>query len=294
MPGLGKVSGMSARRRGAVAVMFVLGACRTPSAAPRPPADGAASPECKTATVYVVTSPTVFVAAGEQPFILLDAAESRWPGELSFGAGFMASFDPSDARTEDAPRRAAATAAVLLDAFTPVLTIDVRSAVLTAVFGRPGSWGVGLSVPFVREAGRWRPDAIRAERPVFVPHLPGRVDRHPESEGLAVGAAREFLERADRGDYDGSWELASAVVKAATSRQSFEDALRATSASSPSGDRRECFRQYAVRTGDLAMGDVIDICFASAGGVDTVRVRLDDDQEWRVVHIAHLARGNAR
>lgn len=275
--------------------MLVFGACRTPPAAPRPAADGAASVECKAATVYVVSSPTVFVAAGEQPFILLDAAESRWPdGELSFAAGFMASFEPSDARKEDAPRRGAATAAVVLDAFTPVLTPDVRSAVLTAVFGRPGSWGVGLPVHFVREAGRWRLDAIRAERPVLVPHLPGRVDRQAKSEGLAVRAAREFLERADRGDYDGSWELASAVVKAVTSRQSFEDDLRATRASSPSGDRRECFRRYAVRASDLAMGDVLDICFASAGGVDTVRVRLDDDQEWRVVHIAHLAGGNAR
>jgi hypothetical protein len=95
----------------------------------------------------------------------------------------------------------------------------------------------------------------------------------------------------ERGDYDGAWELVSAVVKATTSRRSFEDDLRADRASRQPDSRRECFRQYAVRGGNFTMGDVLEACFASARGAESVQVRLDDDQEWRVARVAHFDDG---
>jgi len=277
-----------ARALGAVAAALLSVGCRTPSVAARP--EPAAAPaESAAETVYIASAPLVFVTPGEQAFLLLDATlMQEAEGAASLELGYLASSEPAGGSAEEAARVAARGAVVLLDAFTPILPEGVRAAVATAVFGRPGSWGLGVPVRLSRDDGRWSPVSTGAARRVLVPPLPDRVDRRASSEREAVLAARAFLERLDEEDYDGAWELASAVVKATTSRSAFEGELREGSRAPQPGERRECFRRYAVRAGGLATGDVVDVCFASERGVIGVQVRLDDDQQWRVGHLTRF------
>ena len=276
----------------AISLALALAGCRAHSAAPAATRDAAGRTACGASTVYVVAAPSLVVTSGRYPYLMLDAAVARAAGAApTFVAGFMASLDRSEGSAEDAVRRSATTAATLLAAFGPVLPDAVHTAVVTATFGQPGTWGIGLPVRLEREGGRWRAVAADAALPVLVPPLPAQVDRRVAEEDAAVLAARTFLERIDRGDLDGAWALASAALKASTSRAAFERDLSDGAARQPA-PRTECFRRYPAREAGLALGDVLEVCFAAARGAERVEVRLDDDQAWRVVRVARMTGGD--
>jgi hypothetical protein len=198
----------------------------------------------------------------------------------------VASTDVSLARMEDAPRRTAGTAAFLLEVIAPVLPPEVSEADVTAVFGAPGTWGLGISAHALRAGDGWATSQKGTVHPVLVPPLPGQLTRPTHGERAATEAARTFLQRADEGDGDGVWDLTSAAVKATTSRRSFEQAHWPDGWKAPRGSRREQFKEYEVHTGDFKVGDILQVCFVTDGDIDAVQVRLDDDQEWRVSDFA--------
>jgi len=194
----------------------------------------------------------------------------------------------------DAPRRAAAAAALLIEALGPMLPPEVRNADVTAVFGAPGTWGLGIPAHAVREVAGWGAWDTGAVHRVLVPPLPLQLARSAEGEREALEAARTFLELADEGDGDGAWALASATIKATTSRRSFEEALWPDGRKVSHATRRERFRQYDVRAGAFRTGDVLLVCFASDRDVESVQMRLDDDQEWRVAQFVRRVTGVER
>jgi hypothetical protein len=268
----------------AVALVLILSACRTAAPAQR----ATESMERASAgVVYVPLTPEILVARDEYVFLLLHASAAVLrPGAQSYEVAYVASMDVSLARTEDAPYRAAGTAAFLLDVIAPVLPPDVTEADVTAVFGAPGTWGLGISTHAVRGGDRWATAQKGAVHPVLVPPLPNQLTRPTRGERAATGAARAFLERADVEDRDAVWDLTSAAVKATTSRRSFEQAHWPDGWKARQSARREQFREYAVHTGEFKVGDILQVCFVSDGSVDAVQVRLDDDQEWRISDFA--------
>jgi hypothetical protein len=161
----------------------------------------------------------------------------------TFRLAHLAATDAAAAGAEDVPRRAAVSAAVLVEAFSPVLTPDVRAAAVTAVFGRPGVWGTGVPVQLARDAGRWTVTAIGSAHPVLLPPLPDPVVRSIPGEEAAVRVARRFLDLANAGDRDRAWELVSAAAKAELSRRRFEEDLGAVVGAGEQPPRREWFRQ---------------------------------------------------
>lgn len=168
-----------------------------------------------------------------------------------------------------------------------MLPFAVHAAELTALFGEPGRRGVSIPVRFERTEPLWIRVKMGASREVIVPALPTAVARAQEGEEAAVQAARTFLERADDGNEDGVWDLASATVKATSSRKEFVEQLRATNPPAPRRERRERFSRYEVRPGVLRIGDTVEVCFDGPAGIDSLEVRLDDDQEWRVAVVSH-------
>ena len=271
----------------AVALVLAASACRT--AAP------AKMDRARAVVVYVPLTPEILVARDEHVFLLLHASAAVLPGGAhSFEIAYVASMDVSLARTEDAPYRTAGTAAFLLDVIAPVLPPDVTEADVTAVFGAPGTWGLGISAHAVRGGDRWATSQKGAVHPVLVPPLPNQLTRPTHGERAATEAARTFLERADEGDGDGVWDLTSAAVKATTSRRSFEQAHWPDGWKAPQSARREQFREYEVHAADFKVGDILQVCFVSDGSVDAVQVRLDDDQEWRISDFARRPTAAAR
>jgi hypothetical protein len=272
----------------------VLSACRTAAPA-RPATEDAARRAPAANVVYVPYSPTILVARGDEPFVLLHAIVTRTnDGPPSLDAAYVASSDVATASAPDAPRRAAAAAALLAEALVPMLPPQVREGDVTAVFGAPGTWGFGITAHAVREAAGWGAWETGALHRVLVPPLPAQLARSAEGEREAVEAARNFLELADEGDGDGTWALASATIKATTSRRSFEEALWPDGRKGSRAARRERFRQYEVRTGAFRTGDVLLVCFASDRDVESVQMRLDDDQEWRVAEFVRRVPGAER
>lgn len=268
----------------AVALALAVTACRTAAPA-KPTTDGL--DHVGTVVVYVPLTPEMLVVRDEHVFLLLHANAAVVPGGAhSFEVAYVASMDASLARAEDAPLRTAGTAAFLLDVIAPVLPPDVTEADVTAVFGAPGTRGLGISAHAVRGADRWATAQKGTLHPVLVPPLPNQLTRPAHGERAATEAARAFLERADEGDGDGVWDLTSAAVKATTSRRSFEQAHWPDGWKAPRGGRREQFREYEVHTGEFKVGDILQVCFVSDGIVDAVQVRLDDDQEWRISDFA--------
>ena len=170
-----------------------------------------------------------------------------------------------------------------------MLPPELRGADVTAVFGAPGTWGVGVPAHAVREVEGWGAWDTGVLHRVLVPPLPLQVARSAEGERDAVEAARTFLKLADEGDGDGAWALASATIKATMSRRTFEEALWPAGRDGSRGPRRERFRQYEVHTGAFKTGDVLLICFASDRDVEAVQMRLDDDQKWRVAEFVRRA-----
>ncbi len=278
--------------RAAVALVLALSACRT--AAPAKPATESMD-RARAVVVYVPLTPEILVVRDEHIFMLLHASAAVLPsGAHSFEIAHMASTDASLARTEDAPYRTAGTAAFLLDVIAPVLPPDVTEADVTAVFGAPGTWGLGISSHAVCDGDRWATSQKGAVHPVLVPPLPNHLTRPTQGERAATEAARTFLERADEGDGDGVWDLTSAAVKATTSRRSFEQAHWPDGWKARQSARRELFREYEVHTGEFKVGDILQVCFLSDGDVDAVQVRLDDDQEWRISDFARRPTAAAR
>ena len=276
----------------AVALVLAASACRT--AAPAKPATESMD-RARAVVVYVPLTPEILVARDEHVFLVLHASAAVLPGGAhSFEIAYVASTDVSQARTEDAPYCTAETAAFLLDVIAPVVPPDVTEAHVTAVFGAPGTWGLGISSHAVRAGDRWATSQKGAVHPVLVPPLPNQLTRPTHGERAATEAARTFLERADEGDADGVWDLTSAAVKATTSRRSFEQAHWPEGWKAPHGARREQFREYEVHTGDFKVGDILQVCFVSGGDVDAVQVRLDDDQEWRISDFARRPTAVAR
>ncbi len=138
--------------RAAVALVLALSACRT--AAPAKPATESMD-RARAVVVYVPLTPEILVVRDEHIFMLLHASAAVLPsGAHSFEIAHMASTDASLARTEDAPYRTAGTAAFLLDVIAPVLPPDVTEADVTAVFGAPGTWGLGISSHAVCDGDR--------------------------------------------------------------------------------------------------------------------------------------------
>lgn len=283
----------------ALVLAAVLSACRTaaparPPESPGPHTEDAARHAPPADVVYVPYAPTVLIARREA-FVLLHAIVARTgDGAPSLDVAYVASSDAAAAGAADAPRRAAAAAALLIEALGPMLPPEVRGADVTAVFGAPGTWGVGVPAHAVREVAGWGAWDAGAPHLVLVPPLPLPLARSAEGERAAVEAARTFLTLADEGDGDGAWALASATIKATTSRRSFEEALWPGGRKGPRGPRRERFRQYAVHTGAFGTGDVLLVCFASARDVESVQMRLDDDQEWRVAEFVRRLTGVER
>lgn len=276
----------------AVALVLAATACRT--AAPAKPATESMDRE-RAVVVYVPLTPEILVAPDEHVFLVLHASAAVLPGGAhSFAIAYVASMDVSLARAEDAPYRTAGTAAFLLDVIAPVMPPDVTEADVTAVFGAPGTWGLGISVHAVRGGDRWATSQKGAVHPVLVPPLPNQLTRPTHGERAATAAARTFLERGDEGDGDGVWDLTSAAVKATTSRRSFEQAHWPDGWKAPQTARREQFREYEVHAGEFKVGDILQVCFVSDGSVDAVQVRLDDDQEWRISDFARLPTAAAR
>lgn len=281
--------------RAAVVIPLLLVACRT-AAPTRPPDEDLVKHVAAAGVVYVPFSPTMVVVRGGEPFVLLHAIVLR-AGEQSAAAldvAFMASLDASGARAEDATGRATSSSALLLEAFGPLLPRELRDADVTAIFGMPGKPGVGITSHLVRDGARWVSSEPGTLNSVLVPPLPNQVARPAAGERAAVEAARTFLERADEGDGEGAWRLTSAVVKATTSRRAFEEALSLSRRDAPQSSRPERFHQYDVHTGDFKLGDLVLVCFGSEVGLETVHVRLDDDQEWRVVDFARPSAGVER
>jgi hypothetical protein len=268
----------------AVSLALAVSACRT--AAPVKPATEGID-RARAVVVYVPLTPEMLVVRDEHVFVLLHANAAVVPGGAhSFEIAYVASMDASLARTEDAPQRTAQTAAFLLDVIAPVLPPDVTEANVTAVFGAPGTWGLGISAHAIRGSDRWATSQQGTVHPVLVPPLPNQLTRPARGERAATEAARTFLERADEGDGDGVWDLTSAAVKATTSRRSFEQAHWPDGWKALRGGRREQFREYEVHSGKFKVGDILQVCFVSDGVVDAVQVRLDDDQEWRISDFA--------
>ena len=282
------------RRSPIVAVTLVLAASACRTAAPANPATESIH-RARAMVVYVPLTPEILVARDEQVFLLLHASAAVLPGGAqSFEIAYVASTDVSLARMEDAPRRAAGTAAFLLDVIAPVLPPEVTEADVTGVFGAPGTWGLGISAHAVRGGDRWATSQKRAVHPVLVPPLPNQLTRPTQGERAATEAARTFLQHADEGDGDGVWDLTSAAVKATTSRRTFEQAHWPDGWKAPRGARREQFKEYEVHTGDFKVGDILQVCFVTEGDIDAVQVRLDDDQEWRVSDFARRPVAAAR
>ncbi len=278
----------------ALVLAAVLSACRTAAPA-RPATQDAARRAAPADVVYVPYAPTLLVARGDEAFVLLHAIVVRTSdGPPSLDVAYVASPDVASASVADAPRRAAATAALLLEALGPMLPPEVRGADVTAVFGAPGTWGLGVPAHAAREVAAWGAWDTGAFHRVLVPPLPLPVARSAEGERKAVEAARTFLTLADEGDGDGAWALASATIKATTSRRSFEEALWPDGRKSSGGSRRERFRQYEVHTGAFRTGDALLVCFASDRDVESVQMRLDDDQEWRVAEFVRRVTGVER
>lgn len=279
----GNISMTSRAPRAALAAALLLAACRTVAPARPATADG---PGGAAAVVYVPFSPKVLVVGRDEAALLLHAAIVRIRDVPSFEAAYLATTDVAGTQADDASRRAVDSAALLLETFSPLLPPDVRQADITAAYGVPGTMGLAISVHITREATGWGAWQVGRAQPMLVPPVPPQVERHPQEERAAVEAARTFLERTDERDGDAVWELASASVKASTSRRSFEEALWPEGWTPPRGPRRELFRQYEVHAADFVLGDVLLVCFASEAGIDEVQVRLDDDQEWRIADYA--------
>jgi hypothetical protein len=280
----------------AFAAGLLAAACRTTTAsgpASRPGAREDAAPT----TVYVSAVPTILVLPGDRTFLLLDGPVVRGaPDAPTLEVSYLASADEADGRRPEVATRAMATANLLFAAFDPVVAPQgVPSAVITASFGAPEGPGVGVSIRFARVEGRWVAAGAPETRRIVLPSLPLRVGRTVEGEGAALKVARRFIESVDGRDFEGAWELVSSVVKATTSRTSFEGELREATRSGAAGERAEasarapCFLRYGARPDGFALGDDVEVCLAGPAGVDTVRVRLDDDQEWRVAQLSHLA-----
>lgn len=248
-------------------------------------ANGAAPGAPPPGVLLVPFSPTVFITADGQALLMLNAPVAQAQGGSPLAMAYLASVEVSMARAADAQERAAATARALLEALGPVVRADAREAVVTAVFGAPASWGAGIPVRAVRTAEGWRalePDGLR---PMVVPTLPLPLERQVEAERAAVAAATSFLERSDERDGDGVWELASAAIKARMSRRAFEEALWPTPSKQPRAARRARFSNYLAHAGEFTLGDLYLVCLESDHGIEVVQLRLDDDQEWRVLDI---------
>jgi hypothetical protein len=237
--------------------------------------------------VFVTAAPTLLVARREYPFLVLEDGISVAPnGAPTFRLAYLASTDPASARGDELQRRATFTGALILEVMSPLLAPEVRSAELTAVFGGPGRAGVSLPVRFGRTAALWDSAFVGTTGAVVVPALPFEITRSVPAELAAVDAARRFLERADEGDYDATWELTSAVVKVSTSRNEFIERVRVSYPPAPRQVRTERLSRYVLRAATIGMGDVIEVVFDRADGIDAVHVRLDDDQQWRVALVA--------
>lgn len=285
---------------GLVFAAVALQGCRTGSAAaaaaapcPAPSATGA--PASTPGSLVATGAPTVLVVSGDDPFLVLEVAVRRATAEdAALSVAFMASADPREAEAKDAPRRVAGAAIALLHALGPTLPNYVRSAEVAAVFGLPGSRGAAVTARFARDEEGWSPTAAAVAHDMLVPPLPPVGPRPVDAEKAAVAAARRFLERLDAGDLDGAWKGASAAVKARMSRNAFERDLEAIRGAGARPPREERFHQYDARPDGLLLGDLLLVCFEGAGGVDRLQMRLDDDQEWRVVHVAHADAGGPR
>jgi hypothetical protein len=278
----------------ALVLAAVLSACRTAAPA-RPATQDAARHAPPADVVYVPYSPTILVARRDEAFLLLHAIVVRTSdGPPSLDVAYVASPDVASASAADEPRRAAAAAALLLEALGPMLPPEVRGADVTAVFGAPGTWGLGVPAHAVREVAGWGAWDTGALHRVLVPPLPLPLPRSAEGEREAVEAAHTFLTLADEGDGDGAWALASATIKATTSRRSFEEALWPGGWNGSRGARRERFRQYEVHNGAFRTGDVLLVCFASDRAIESLQMRLDDDQEWRVAEFVRRVTGVER
>lgn len=105
----------------------------------------------------------------------------------------------------------------------------------------------------------------------------------------AITSAQTWLEGIDRGDYEGSWQVAGQVFKRAITAPRWADALRAVRA--PLGSLQ--FRESQGSTASPSLpglpdGEYITLrfrtdFFAKAGATETLTLQKEADGQWRVI-----------
>ncbi|MFO0584455.1 MAG: hypothetical protein U0229_19475 [Anaeromyxobacter sp.] len=130
------------------------------------------------AVVYVPSEPRLLVADGGRPFVLLESAIARTTaGEPVLRLTYVASTHREAALADDAATRALGAAVALLETVAPALSIPVEKAEVTAVFGAPGTWGIGMPIRVIRADGGWSSARLGEGYPVLLPPLPEQAER---------------------------------------------------------------------------------------------------------------------
>jgi len=269
-----------------------LTACRAATAT-RPSAEAERAPTALPVESYVLAPrPQLVVTSRGDGYLVLDAGLGQVGGSAAWIVTYVASPDRAQALAPDARARLAATADALLGAFrlhAQVSQVDLVSIV--AVFGAPGGPGLADQIAYRRDARGWQAGTATRRELERVPPAPLAVALSPKEIG-APEVALEFLKDVDAGDYDAAWTLSSAVIKATMSRVSFERELAAQSRRpAPASPRFELYRSFPAG-GSLVPGAEMEVWFALSGGrapgLQSVRLRLDDDLEWRVAGVQQV------
>ncbi|BDG09996.1 DUF4019 domain-containing protein [Anaeromyxobacter paludicola] len=282
---LAAVAGCATARRPASAA---------PAAAEAPPAaasaPGPAAPAATEAPRYAVEpAATLLVLASGRAFLLLGAAPiAGSQGEPELSLSYLAASDPAPPADPGAAARLASAAQALFEAFRSQAEADGHRAVtVSAVFGRTGAPGTVAHLRFTRQGARWEQGALEQLAAARLPPLPLEVERAAEAERAGAAAAEKFVDDVDHVEIDAAWAATSAVVKAVTSRATFENQLLDLVARrGVAKGRHPLFYRYVASARAPIPGSEMLVRFESqveAGRVvEEVRLRLDDDQEWRV------------
>lgn len=240
-------------------------------------------------TLVADATPLVVVTPDAAAYVLVGAGAVKIGAHVAWIVAYLATVDRGDAaaptdaerlRVADALFRAQQVAAEAAGA-------DLVSVV--AVSGPPGQPGVSEELTYVRERDGWNRPArpLRGQVP-SVPAVGPVAERDPAVEASAVEVAERFLACIDASDFDAAWDLASAVVKATMSRTSFERQLRPLRPPAGGEPRREAFHGFPL--GPFIPGAYLEVLFVGPRVLEAIRLRMDDDMEWRVAALRTFAR----
>jgi hypothetical protein len=284
---------------GCAAAVTALWGCR--GAAPVPDARAAAEPTCGALAAYVVEPrPSLLLTPDGGAYLVLGAGLVQLGSEPAWSIAYLASPDAAAASAPGTGDRLRAAADALSSAQR--LVAEAAGATLlsvTGVLGTPGEHGTAEQFVYARRAAGWE----RVSGPVrgdvrSIPPLPSGAERDPYGEAAALRVAVEFLGDVERADFDAAWALSSAVVKATTSRASFAEQLRILDGRAASRRRRELYRSFPLSARSFIPGSELEVWFERGGAdrpsLETVQLRLDDDQEWRVASIQDVTPAERR